>query len=475
MVITPFATPIIHMEEKHTLIVTGLNNTINQSDLLNRFSKLISVVSCELYEKDVGNVHAKVTVKGNEDQLHRCVSLFSGCKWSGAQLTVTEEGKPKKVKRQKRKKENLEDDIDVQTNELTIQKSVKHIRSNQQRLLANEQRSKEQNRRLSVPLLTDTPSHDNHIIFDSEDEADKEVIKEIKVKLFDDDDDKDYNSLPIKEQFEGRVGKKLFQLQTKIGSDYRFKMDERFLESNSEETDDDDNHKEESDISMEKAQALQIIEALLGKEKHTLPTPNQEPILSVKRYDPDCQDCDLLELTTPTTKASSPIGDVNKKPTESSLPHVSEDRFYTVSTELSKQFSTAEKGSFQFSFLTSDNNINDVTKSEITQELMTSKPNWLKKLQNTSLETDAIVNEEFTTKEEEEKNISDNSFKRPLFFFHADDPMLRNRIDEGQFCRTQSLQDLFKEWADKRRKVKASCRRIRKETQRRMKRNMHIM
>ena len=463
------------MEEKHTLIVTGLNNTINQSDLLNRFSKLISVVSCELYEKDIGNVHAKVTVKGNEDQLCRCVSLLSGCKWSGCQLTVMEEGKPIKVKRQKRKKENLKDDLSVQTNELTIQKSIKHIRSNQQRLLANEQRNEEQSRRLSVPLLTDPPSHDNHIIFDSEDEVDKEVIKKIKVKLFDSDDDKDHNCLPIKEQFEGHAGEKLFQLQTKIGSDYRFKMDERFLESNSEETDDDDNHEEENDISMEKAQALQIIETLLGKEKHSPPTPNQEPILSVKRYDPDCQDCDLLELTTPTTKASSPIGDVNENPTESSPPHVSEDRFYTVSTELSKQFSTADKkGLFRFSFLANDDNINDVMESETTEELMTSKPTWFKKIQNTSLETDPIVNEDFTTKEEE-KNISDNSFKRPLFFFHTDDPLLRNRIDEGQFYRTQTVQDLFKEWADKRRRVKASYRRIRKETQRRMKRSTHII
>ena len=461
------------MEEKHTLIVTGLNSTINQSDLLNRFSKLISVVSCELQEKDIGNVHAKVTVKGNEDQIRRCVSLLSGCKWSGCRLTVTEEGKPIKLKRQKRKKENVKDDLHVQTNELTIQKSVKHVRSNQQRLLANEQKNKEQSRRLSIPLLTDPSSHDNHIIFDSEEEVDKEVIKEMKIKLFDSDDDEDHNCLPIKEQFEGHAGEKLFQLQTKIGSDYRFKMDERFLESNGEETDDDNKHEEESDISMEKTQALQIIEALLGKEKHAPPTPNQEPILSVKRYDPDCQDCDLLELTTPTTKASSPIGDVNENPAESFPPHVSEDRFYTVSTELSKQFSTADKGSFRFSFLASDDNINDTRKSEITEELMTSKPTWFKKIQNTSLETDAIVNEDFTI--EEEKSISDNSFKRPLFFFHADDSSLRNRIDEGQFYRTQTVQDLFKEWADKRRKVKASYRRLRKETQRRMKRSTHIM
>eukprot|EP00061_Rhincodon_typus_P005826 g25807.t1 len=63
-------------------------------------------------------------------------------------------------------------------------------------------------------------------------------------KLFDseeedneDDSDEDYSGrFKIKPQFEGKAGQKLFDLQSRFGTDERFRMDKRFLESEDENT-----------------------------------------------------------------------------------------------------------------------------------------------------------------------------------------------------------------------------------------------
>lgn len=60
-------------------------------------------------------------------------------------------------------------------------------------------------------------------------------------RLFDNSEDEESGSeddshrFRIKPQFEGRAGQKLLDLQSRFGTDDRFRMDSRFLESDSEE------------------------------------------------------------------------------------------------------------------------------------------------------------------------------------------------------------------------------------------------
>lgn len=69
----------------------------------------------------------------------------------------------------------------------------------------------------------------------------KESVSKSPGKLFDSSDDEDSDSkedstrFSIKPQFEGRAGQKLMDLQSQFGSDERFRMDSRFLESDSED------------------------------------------------------------------------------------------------------------------------------------------------------------------------------------------------------------------------------------------------
>ncbi|XP_029814229.1 nucleolar protein 8 [Manacus vitellinus] len=97
-----------------------------------------------------------------------------------------------------------------------------------------------------------------HIVFDSDVENEAEVGETLKKdgslgnmhgedksapkasgKLFDssedEQDDTDDERFKIKPQFEGKAGEKLLKLQSRFGTDERFRMDARFLESDSEE------------------------------------------------------------------------------------------------------------------------------------------------------------------------------------------------------------------------------------------------
>ncbi|EHB01598.1 Nucleolar protein 8 [Heterocephalus glaber] len=140
---------------------------------------------------------------------------------------------------------------------------AKPAEDNQKHLAALEarQKAKEAQKKLVHNALAnlDGPPQDKltHIIFGSDSESEmeeastqeqnlpgEELVKESRGKasgnLFDDeyeesDSEDDSDRFKIKPQFEGRAGQKLMDLQLHFGSDDRFRMDSRFLESDSEE------------------------------------------------------------------------------------------------------------------------------------------------------------------------------------------------------------------------------------------------
>nr|KAF6394789.1 hypothetical protein HJG59_013173 [Molossus molossus] len=125
-----------------------------------------------------------------------------------------------------------------------------------------------------------------HIIFGSDSESEtketstweqshlaekpvKEFLSRTSGKLFDSSDeesDAEDNSsrFRIKPQFEGRAGKKLMDLQSHFGTDDRFRMDSRFLESDSEEEQEDEKKTTENEeLAAEKLKALNIVQSIL--------------------------------------------------------------------------------------------------------------------------------------------------------------------------------------------------------------------
>ncbi|KAM6325686.1 nucleolar protein 8 isoform 1-T1 [Podargus strigoides] len=169
----------------------------------------------------------------------------------------------------------------------------KQLQDNQRRLAALEERQKERElqKKLIQGALSNLDSQPagkhKHIIFDSdvesEAEGDEMLKKDVSLgnthedesapktssRLFesseDEQDDTDNERFKIKPQFEGKAGEKLLKLQSRFGTDERFRMDARFLDSDSEEEETKVlKADEDEELAAEKKKNLQILGSLLN-------------------------------------------------------------------------------------------------------------------------------------------------------------------------------------------------------------------
>lgn len=107
---------------------------------------------------------------------------------------------------------------------------------------------------------------------------------EKKRNLFDDDDGSDNEhgfegNFELKQQFEGKKGEKLRRLQDRFQGDSRFKMDSKFLEGDSDESETDETTTKQNGQSVAKSSddietnesderqwQLNILESVIGKK-----------------------------------------------------------------------------------------------------------------------------------------------------------------------------------------------------------------
>ncbi|NXY50318.1 NOL8 protein, partial [Ceuthmochares aereus] len=215
----------------------------------------------------------------------------------------------------------------------------KQLQDNQRRLAALEERQKE--RELQKQLIQGALSNldrqpaakHKHIIFNLDVESEAEVDEVLKEdaslgnareegesapktsgRLFesseDEQDDTDNERFQIKPQFEGKAGEKLLQLQSRFGTDERFRMDARFLESDSEEEAETNVLKTEEDeeLAAEKKKNLQILGSLLNIDlehpKATKPATSAKKFKDINalRYDPTRQDHAVFERKPSATE-----------------------------------------------------------------------------------------------------------------------------------------------------------------------------
>ncbi|KAL2299771.1 hypothetical protein Nmel_012617 [Mimus melanotis] len=266
----------------------------------------------------------------------------------------------------------------------------KQLQDNQRRLAALEERQRE--RELQKKLIQGALSNldrqpaekHKHIIFDSDVEDDAEVNEMLKKdaslgimhgedksapkpsgRLFDSSEDEqedtDDERFKIKPQFEGKAGEKLLQLQSRFGTDERFRMDARFLESDSEEEVETNSLKadEEEELAEEKKKNLQILGSLLNINLEQ-PKPNKTA-MSVKkfkyesstiskegglgrlrdinalRYDPTREDHAVFERKPSATEKESKAKKKKKQESET-LPQVSEEIYYDIAADLKDLF-----------------------------------------------------------------------------------------------------------------------------------------
>lgn len=249
----------------------------------------------------------------------------------------------------------------------------KHAEDNQKRLaaLAAWQKAREAQKKLVHSALANLDGHSEnkktHIVFASDNESEtedtstheqscpeKELVKQASVskasgKLFDSSDDEESDSkedstrFSIKPQFEGRAGQKLMDLQSQFGSDERFRMDSRFLESDSEDEQKEVNENKvgEDELAAEKKKTLSVVQSVLNVGVNN---PTNKGSVAAKKfkdivhYDPTKHDHAIYERKQEDKEKESKAKRKKKKEEAEKLPEVSQDMYYNIATDLKEIF-----------------------------------------------------------------------------------------------------------------------------------------
>ncbi|VCX40348.1 unnamed protein product [Gulo gulo] len=247
-----------------------------------------------------------------------------------------------------------------------VRAKEKHAEDNQKRLAALDakQKAKEVRKKLVHNALADLDGHaedkPTHIIFGSDSETEeqshpgeepmKESVNRASGRLFDSSEDEESGSeddshrFRIKPQFEGRAGQKLLDLQSHFGTDDRFRMDSRFLESDSEEEQEEVNDEktvEEEELAAEKLKALDVMQSVLhttvsnSAHKGSLPAKKFRDIV---HYDPTRHDHATYERKSDDKPKESKAKRRKQREEAEKLPEVSKEMYYSVAADLKEIF-----------------------------------------------------------------------------------------------------------------------------------------
>ncbi|XP_044881837.1 nucleolar protein 8 isoform X1 [Mauremys mutica] len=422
----------------------------------------------------------------------------------------------------------------------------KQLQDNQKRLAALQERQKErelQKKLIQGALLnleSQSASKHKHIVFDSDGESEaeveeksqeeatignlpgKEFTSKISGKLFESSDDEqdaagEDDRFQIKPQFEGKAGEKLMHLQSRFGTDERFRMDARFLESGSEEEEEAKKMEtdEEGELAAEKKKNLEILGSLLEinlehpKSIKLARNTKKFKDINTLRYDPTRQDHVVFERKTDTTEKESKAKRKKKREEAEKLPEVSKEIYYDVAVDLKEVFRSTkcaaekseiipwdkhdaveestladqhilrlnvggnveEKSSgFTFSFFG-----DDVNKSAVKEEpyvIETIRPARVAWQEDPRFQ-DSSSEEDDEPEASESENCKEMSQSLPqmktsrFFFFSKDDERLRD--GPKLFCRSSNLNEEKDNWENRRRLLLEECRKKHKDARRKVK------
>ncbi|NXO46360.1 NOL8 protein, partial [Locustella ochotensis] len=419
----------------------------------------------------------------------------------------------------------------------------KQLQDNQRRLAALEERHRE--RELQKKLIQGALSNldrqpagkHKHIVFDSDGEDEAEVDEMLKKdaslknmhgevtpkpssRLFDSSEDEqeetDDERFKIKPQFEGKAGEKLLQLQSRFGTDERFRMDARFLESDSEEEAETKSLKadEEDELAAEKKKNLQILGSLLNinleqpKPNKTATSARKFKDINALRYDPTREDHAAFERKPSATEKESKAKK-KKKEEKETVPRVSEEVYYDIAADFKGLFGSSknkpekteeipwdkedaqdstpddhvgplpendaaqESSAFKFSFFGDTEEMSTKEEPYVLETIKPVKVTWQEdpRFQDSSSEGDDEP-ETSETEKDQEMQVPfvflplPSTEKARVFFFSKDDERLR----EGPklFCRTTELSEEKDSWEERRRSLLEECRKKHKDAKRKV-------
>ncbi|XP_038551614.1 nucleolar protein 8 isoform X2 [Micropterus salmoides] len=376
-------------------------------------------------------------------------------------------------------------------------------------------------------LFQDSQSEDE--ASDSENNTIKEKVhvKSSVPQLFngsedeeDGDEEEDGSRFDIRPQFEGRAGLKLMELQSRFGTDERFRMDSRFLEEDKDEEEDSGKKRstteEDEDLEEERKKNLSILQSILSSSSvlgssKTAGKAKTFRDVSALHYDPSREEHAAFETKTDEPKESK---SARKKKREEAqkLPEVSKEIYYDVSGDLKAVFSatkddvaegeeetnwdqeeeeepgakdekpnplsplfsadpSAESSGFKFSFFGDDAETENRETEYKIESITAPKVSWQQdpRFHDSSSEEDEEEKEE----DEEHRSVAANIAEEETpsnadrFFFFPED----SRLMEGPrlFCRSSHLEEQKEEWEERRSALRQEYRKKHKDARKKLK------
>ncbi|KAI0239792.1 hypothetical protein L0F63_002268 [Massospora cicadina] len=297
-------------------------------------------------------------------------------------------------------------------------------------------------------------------LFDNESVENEQFDKDKRDSrfLFGDNEESDEDvELEIKRVFEGEQGHQRLKMQRRFGNDPRFKMDDNFIDSDEESATEvvfpkTEEEQLDVDFAAEKSKALSVLQDVLG----LAPSSTALDVAVAKmqtgvewkemvRYDPDASDAEELEIdakdlmpASQVKKLVAPSAPLPCAP-QASLPKVSSEKFFTVSSSIGSLFKEdVPRTEGLFSFVGSDDDIEEPP----VPNLLGLKPLVSPAQPASTTQIASAADASFTLKE-------------PLFFFHLGNPELRVNFSEERpvFCRTDPAEFLETEWGFRRKQM----------------------
>ncbi|KAG7494610.1 hypothetical protein JOB18_034210 [Solea senegalensis] len=339
----------------------------------------------------------------------------------------------------------------------------------------------------------------------------------------DGDGEEDDSRFDIRPQFEGRAGQKLMELQSRFGTDERFRMDSRFLEDDEGKEEESERTKnmadEDETLEEERKKNLSILQSVLGSVQQTCSSKTTVKAktfrdVSALHYDPSREEHAAFETKPEETKESKSARR-KKREEAQKLPEVTKEIYYDVSGDLKAVFGqtkdnvteeeenpswdqeeeekrgnneepilpvihvpadlSAEKqeSGFKFSFFGEDAETETRETEYKVETIQAPKVSWQQdpRFQDSSSEEDD--DEEGQEEDEEQSSATPKTTeeatpsKTSLFFFFPED----SRLTEGPrlFCRPSQLEEQREQWEERRSELRQEYRKKHKDARRKLK------
>lgn len=217
--------------------------------------------------------------------------------------------------------------------------------SNDHRLtsIREREKQKEAQKQLIRSALQDlgVSSNPNRVTFSDSDEDDSQrkdaadhSIQVAADKLLGFDGDDDFN-ITLEQRFKSKNTEKLLDLQSRYGSDTRFRLDDKFAES-SDSSDEDEIVATEDGMTNEAKRNMHLIDQITGHLAKSRKPRSAETFSakSSQRYDPS--NSNNVELNINKSKVSSVAKKKKKTPVLEVDTPPNHDRFYDVSADILK-------------------------------------------------------------------------------------------------------------------------------------------